>query len=108
MVGSGSAGSTGQPKPATEGLDYGRQVFETANSAERIFSLNLKSATILIRAHHDNSDDIFLGWDGDVTTTNGTPLEPGDTFTADLDVDKQNIWGVAETANDEVRFLVAQ
>lgn len=108
MPGSGSAGSTGQPKPNTEGISYGTETFESANESERIFSLSQQSVTILIRALPGNSGIVYLGWDGDVTVNDGMPLEAGDTFSADLDVDRQNVWGVAASAGDEVRFLVAQ
>lgn len=106
MPGSGSAGSSGQDQPATVGLDYGRQQLESVTEPERVFSLGNKSLSIAIRANPGNSGIVYLGFDGDVSTDTGFPLESGDSISIDMDVNKQNIWAIPDTANDDVRFIV--
>lgn len=105
-MGSGSAGSTGQAKPATKGESYGRQVFEDTNNPESIFALGTDSLSVFIQAHPDNSGRIFLGFDDAVDSNTGIVLEAGDTISISLDLDEQNLWGLPVNANDEVRFMV--
>lgn len=106
MAGSGSAGSTGQSKPSTRGETYGRQVFEEANTPERIFSLGVESVSVLIQAHPDNAGRVFIGFDDGVDSNTGIVISPENNISIDLDLDKQNLYGVANNANDEIRFLV--
>lgn len=106
MVGGGSAGSSGQPRPATSGKSYGREVLESAGDAERLFAIGTDSLSILIQANPDNSDNIFIGWDDEVDSNTGIILEPGDVIGMDLDVENQNVWAVSAAANDDLRFMV--
>lgn len=106
MVGSGSASTTGQVKPATKGETYGRVVLESTSSAERIFALSTDSLSALIQAHPDNTDNIFIGWDSDVDSDSGIVLEPGSNISIDVDLDEQNMWAIPASADDELRVLV--
>ena len=105
MGASGSADSEGKSVSATAGVAYGREVIESTSSAERIFDLGLETRSVLIQANPGNSDNIFLGWDGDVDSNSGIILEPGDTITIDIDLNVQNVWAIAASSNDDLRFL---
>lgn len=104
----GSISLSGKDTPSTEGVGYGRQVFSTAQDAERIFALGQETGAVLVRANPDNSDDIYVGFDDDVDNNNGFPLQKGESIEMDMDIDKQNLWGYAMSANDDVRFLLIE
>lgn len=105
MGASGSADSEGKSVPATSGVAYGREVIESTSSAERIFDLGLETSSVLIQANPNNSDNLFIGWDEDVDSDSGVILEPGDTITIDIDLNVQNVWAIAASSNDDLRFL---
>lgn len=105
MAGGASSTTTGKDRPATLGVTYGRQVFESTSDAERIFPLGLETNAIFIQANPDNSDNIYVGWDDEVTSNTGIVLEPGDFFGIGVNLDDQNVWGIPDTADDDVRFI---
>jgi len=105
MVGTGTAGSSTQTRPGTRGEDYGREVFENAGEAERVFAIETETTSVFIQAHPDNNDNIFIGWDDNVDSNTGVILEAGAGLSFPVDVSVQNLWAVAAQANDEIRYI---
>lgn len=92
-------------QPSTEGEGYGRATLSAINDPERIFPLDTETGSIIIRANPDNAENIYLGFDDTLTTTNGFAMESGDTISIDINVAQQAIWFVGEDANDSVHWM---
>lgn len=98
----GSIGGSGLNQPATDGIDYDNQALTT--SAEEL-TIAGESGSVLLRAHPNNSDIIFIGWDDSVTTSNGMPLESGDFISLDVDISQVSIFAIAISGGDRVRWI---
>lgn len=109
MVGpTGSASTTGKQSPSTVGTDYNAETFSDADESQSVFDLETQSGSIIVRAHPDNDGIVYLGWDEEVTTENGFPLEAGDAITVDINVGSQGLFGVADTDGDELRYMAVE
>lgn len=100
-----SVGSNELNQPSTHGADYDSEVLENADDPESI-STGTESGSLILQAHPDNAGRVFVGWDSDVTSNNGFVLAAGDVLSIDIDLSSQQVFVVANNANDEVRFLV--
>lgn len=100
--------TSGPEQPATKGEGYGSKQLSTTgpNGADTIFPAGLDSGSVIIRAHPDNSSNVYIGFDDSLTASgSGFPLEPGDSITIDLKVVDQNVWLLVSSSGDEVRWL---
>ena len=63
--------------------------------------------TFLLKAHPDNTDVIWVGQDGagDVSSTNGFPLKPGETAVIE-DIDLNDLWFDADVSGEKVCWLI--
>lgn len=104
----GGSSSTGGNETATSGPTYGDTTPSSANDATLVFPLGTETESVAIIAHPDNSDKMFIGFDDNLDTSNGFPLESGASLTIDLDVAQQGIYAVAETQGDSVRFIATR
>lgn len=90
--------------PASEGTGYGNTDLETSD-AKSVIPADTESESWVIKAHQDNSGVVYLGWDDDVTTSNGFPLEAGDGLSVDINNSVQAVYGIAAAAGDSVRYM---
>lgn len=98
-------GFVGRDQPATNGEGYNQESLETAGEAELVVSAGLETRSVIIIAHPGNSGNIYLGWDDDVSSTTGFPLEAGVGIAVDLDANEQAIWFDADNASDTVAWM---
>lgn len=101
----GSVSTTGKDVASNQGAGYGRKQFVETNDVDNLIDPTLETESVILRAHPDNGGAIYVGWDDEVTTDDGFPLSPGDAVTFDVDNSRQIIYGVADEAGDEIRFI---
>lgn len=94
--------------PATNASEESTVLFASANDPQALFDSDTSSESIAVTANPDNSDTVFVSFIDEMTTDEGTPLEPGATFSADVDVFAAPIYGIAESAGDEVRIVALE
>lgn len=99
---------SGPQPPATDAAGYDVKTFSNANNADQIIAAGTVTGSVIIRTNPNNGGIVYIGFDSNVTTSNGFPLEAGDSISIDIDVDKESLWGVADTANDDVRWLALE
>lgn len=104
MSAQGGASTAGASTPSNEGTN-GVEVLESTTDAERILDVGIETTSVSIRAPSDNAGDVFLGFDEDVDSSDGYPLEPGDAISLDIDISNAPMFAIPNNANDEVRFL---
>lgn len=104
----GDVSTTGRNPAANTGAGYDRTLFTTANDPERIIGVGIETSSVLLRTNPDNNGVIYVGFDDDVTTSNGFPMEPGDAITISIDVAEEGIWAVADTQNDDIRWIATE
>lgn len=65
------------------------------------------SNMVALKAHPDNTDVIWVGSDGagDVTSSNGFPLEPGETIIVQMG-NLQDLWVDADVSGEKVCYLL--
>lgn len=100
-----SVSTTGKDVASNEGAGYGRKRFVETEDPDNLIDPTLETESIILRAHPDNTGEIFVGWDDEVTAEDGFPLSPGDAVTFDVDNSRQVIYGVANSAGDQIRFI---
>lgn len=100
-----STSTEGLNQPSTTGEGFDTSDLDAANDAERVFPIGLNSGSIIMRAAPGNAGPVYLGFDDTVTTSNGFPLEAGDTISIDIDVSQQAIFFVGNNAADEIRWM---
>lgn len=95
----------GKDVGAQEGVDYDVFQIADANEAEDIFTIGTETSSIVLRAPSGNSGPIYIGFDDNVTTSDGFPI-PADTgISIDIDVSQQAIFAVSGNVGDELRYL---
>lgn len=104
----GSISTSGQEPPSNRGAGYDRVLFTNTNEPERLISAATETSSVLLRTNPDNNGVIYVGFDDDVTTQTGFPMEPGDAITISIDVAEEGIWGVADTQNDDLRWIATE
>ena len=64
------------------------------------------AAAVAVKAHPDNADTVWVGNDGagDVTASNGFPLNPGEGVVVPGDL--ENYWFDADSNGDQICWLV--
>lgn len=102
---SGSVSGSGRDAAFNKGEAYGAEVLESTSEPEPIFNLGVESGSIAIRAHPNNSGIIYVGWDDQVDSTTGFPLNAGESISMELDVSNQEVYAIPDTGNDEVRVI---
>lgn len=101
----GGTSTAGQEPAANEGAGYDREILDVAGSPERITPIGEETSSIAIKAGLSNSGTIYVGWNENVDSGDGFPLDTGEGITLDLDIKEQGVYVVADTANDEVRWI---
>lgn len=100
-----SGTSDAPPNYPSNSGDYGNKDFSSANDAQRVVGLGNETETVLVVAPPGNSGIIYIGFDDEVTTSNGVPLEAGAGLSFDVDANELGVFAVADTANDSLRYL---
>jgi len=94
--------------PLTNSAGYQTEELNSANTAERVIPIGRSTSSVIMRALPANSGMLYIGFDNNVTVTNGFPLEAGDSLSLDIDVDKQPIWMNGDTTGDEMSWLALE
>lgn len=98
-------GTSGIDQPSTVGTGYGRKVFDEAGDSEPILPVDEETGSILLRADPLNSGTVYIGWDQEVSAETGMYMQPGDSFSVNIDNSSQAVYAVADEAGDEIRYL---
>lgn len=100
-----AGGSTGvQDVPINRADDYDSLAFATANDEQRVFDLNDETQLVIVVADPGNTGIIYIGFDDNLTTNNGLPLESGGSTVLPIDVSQLGVFALADTAGDEIRY----
>jgi len=86
-------------------LIYGQQTVSVAGTAVILTSVTT-TATITVRAHDNNTGNIYVG-DSSVSSANGYILSEGETVSFDVNHASINICIDADTGGDGVSFIGA-
>lgn len=99
-------GSSDSPPqyPSNSG-DYGVESFTSADEAERLVDLGNETESILVLAPPGNGGIIYLGFDDEVDSNNGIPLDAGSGVSFDIDTDQLGLFAAADTIGDEARWI---
>lgn len=100
----GSSDTTGETLVPNEGGPYGRTTAE-GSDPEIILPVGQETSTVAIIAEDSNAGKVYLGWDTDLTTSNGFPLAAGQSISIDFDNTDQPLYVVSDNVGDSVRFL---
>lgn len=100
-----SAGPPGPTQPQNVGADYGVTTLAASNDPEIVFPTDTNTKSIFVIAPPGNSGVVYLGWDDDVTTSNGVPLQSGSGISFDIDTFNAQLYAVADTGGDELRRI---
>lgn len=92
----------GTPVPASEG-DTVRVTFDSANEQELVFPAGVETSSIIIQAHPNNSDLIYVKLTGGDDQAESLVLEAGDSLGIDIDVSANPIYAEALNTADELR-----
>lgn len=103
-----STSTTGKTPPATKGTGYGVTILANAGEVYEAIPLDVESNTWAIRANPNNSGIIYFGWDDNVSTGNGFPLQAGDNLSISLDNQEQQVYASAASAGDELRYIAVK
>lgn len=86
MVVDTSAGGGIPPRKVADLIVSGKKTVTAAGTAELLLAANTVTATIIVKALAGNSDTIYIGnVSGDVASTNGFELAPGEAIAMDID-----------------------
>lgn len=94
----------GLDQPATNGESYGSQDISDSDPT-RVIPADVESGSYIVRAGENNTGTIYLGWDDDVTSSNGFPLKSEESFSADINNASQQLWAIADNNGDELRHI---
>lgn len=99
------AGVNGKETPSNDGAGYDSVAFTSTGEEQRVPPLGTETDSIAIRALPSNGGIIYVGFDDNVSSSNGYPLTAGDSLTFDLDANQQGLFVVANTVGDEIRWI---
>lgn len=91
-------------------MPYGKETVGTSASELVANSNNSRRIGLLIK-NLDSTETVYIGDDNSVTTSNGYPIEPGETFVMSFDGAIANffyrgsIWIIAGSAGIDVRYF---
>lgn len=99
-------GSTGTPdQPSNKGAGYDSIAFTSADEGQRVTEIGNETQSIAIIAHPDNDGFIYVGFDEEVTSSDGFILPPSISVTLDVDANNQGVFAAADTVGDELRWI---
>lgn len=100
-------GFTGISTPTSTVKDPVREQFAAAGESSILTPLDEAANKVAIAALPSNSGVVYIG-NENVEIANGFPLEGGDAFAANHDPSSGPIYGVADTAGDQVRVILLE
>lgn len=95
-------GGEGLDQPSTEG-DHGVIQADAAGESYRAVP-EQKTGSFIIRAWN-NAGVIYIGFNEDVDTNDGFPMEDGDIISIDLDSQAEDVFFYAQNAGDQIRYI---
>lgn len=98
-------GTGGAPKdtPSTNSLEYDTETV-TSGNPEPVFSEADETRSVVLVANPNNGDLIFFGFDDNVSSTQGIPLDAGGSIAIGLDVSEQNVFVDANSGTQTYHF----
>lgn len=94
--------TTGREPPASSG-GYGQ--VDVGTDAVPILDFDTSTLSVAVRAPDSNGEIVYVGFDEDVTTSDGFPLPAGEGVTFDLNASVQPVYAIAPAAGQEIRYL---
>lgn len=98
-------GGEGLRTPANDGKDYGEYVIPNPPEPDELFQVPVRTGSVSIIAHPNNSGWIYIGWDDEVDSQSGFILTAGMSISVDLDIRSQEIFITGDTSGDSVRYI---
>lgn len=98
--------SPDDPSPNV-GTSYGAIGLETGDP-EIVIPIDVESSSWVIKAPPANNDLVYIGWDDNLTTSNGFPLDAAEALSVDMNNQQQPLYGVAAQGGDELRYLTVE
>lgn len=93
--------------PPSDGVGYDKVVISDTSTPIELVGPAEGAGSVVVRSWQSggNSGTIYVGWDNQVDSSTGFPLEDGDSITLEISTESQSIWIIGDTQNDEVRYL---
>lgn len=89
--------------PSTEGRGYGRTVPGTGPEVVATFSENVGAIAVIAEAQ--NSSEVYIGFDDNLTQSNGFQLQAGQSISMSLNASLETVYVLATNQNDAVRWI---
>ena len=71
---------------------------------------DISCLVVLIKAHPDNTDTIWIGNDGadSVASTTGFPLNPGESMTLVIEGNMNSLFAVADVSTEKLCWIILE
>lgn len=102
MPGPGGSVSGPDNKVYTNGSN-GSVVFNNTTDVERIVDPTLDASTVAV---YVETGKLYIGFSDDVDSVNGFPIVAQNGLVLTLDTSVQSLYGIADTAPTDVRWVV--
>lgn len=89
----------------TEGVEYGEVILPETDNPVEINPEGEDTGGIAIRAWNNNGV-VYVGFDDEVDSSTGFPLQDGESLGADLNLEAADLFLLPEVAGDSVRVLI--
>ena len=87
----------------------GQKTVTTAGTAERLSTGKVINASLMVKALPANTGNMFIGnVSGDVASTNGMLLEPGDSVVFAMVTDLRELWVDSAVNGEGVAWIVLE
>lgn len=97
------SGGSGKSPTNQEGVEYGQ--VDVGTTATSLFGIGNKTDSIVVRSLPGNGDITYIGWDSDVDSGSGFPLEAGDSLSVEIDVSSQEVYAIANSGTQTLAIL---
>lgn len=98
-------GGEGLRVSPNEGKDYGEYVIPSPPEPDELFQVPVRTGSVAVVAHPNNSGFIYLGWDEELDSQNGFILTAGMSISVDLDIRQQDLFITGDDGGDSVRYI---
>jgi hypothetical protein len=93
---------TNNQTASNKGAGYDGKTLNSTTDPERLVSIGTETRSIAIIAE---TGRIYVGFDDNLDSDNGFPLDEGVSISLDLDVNQEDIYVLPEASGNDVRWI---
>ena len=101
----GGSVSSSSSDVSNEGAGNDKLDFSSTGSPKRVVPIGTETESVAVIANPNNTGIIFIGFNEDVTSSDGFPLEAGVSLSLDLDVNQDDLHAVADSSGDSLHWI---